>query len=47
MDDEGQPRLACGFDMNTQAFLLDRGALGGVVVIEPCFTDADEFGVLC
>jgi hypothetical protein len=46
MDDERQARLARGRDVDAQALLLHLGAVGGVVVVEPAFADADEFRVL-
>ena len=45
MDDERQPRLARRGDVDTQALLLQLGALGGVVIIEPRLADGDEFRV--
>jgi hypothetical protein len=46
MDDERQARLARGRDVDAQALLLHPGAVGGVVVVEPAFADADEFRML-
>ena len=46
MDDERQAGLPCGLDMQAQADLLHLGAVGGVVIVEPGFADADELGVL-
>ncbi len=40
MDDQGQAGLARGLDMNAQAVLLDRLAVGGVVIVQPGFADA-------
>ena len=46
MDDQGQAGLARGLDMQAQAALLDRRAVGGIVIVKAGFADADEFGVL-
>ena len=43
MDDQRQAGLARRLDMDAQAGLLHRGAVGGVVVVKPGLADADEF----
>jgi hypothetical protein len=45
VDDERQAGLARGLDVDAQAVLLHLGAVGGVVVVEPAFADADELRV--
>ena len=45
MDDQRQAGFARGGDMDAQAVLLHRLAVGGVVIIQPGFADADEFGM--
>ena len=44
VDDQRQAGFAGRRDMNAQALALHLGAVGGVVVIEPGFTDADKLG---
>ncbi|EKD61213.1 MAG: hypothetical protein ACD_54C00345G0002 [uncultured bacterium] len=46
MDDQRQPSFLRRFDVHPQANLLNLGAFGGVVVIQPGFANADEFRVL-
>ena len=46
VDDQRQASLTRGRDMDAQALFLNFGAVGGVMVIEPGFTDADHLRVL-
>jgi hypothetical protein len=46
MDDERQACLARGGDVDAQALLLHLCAVGGVVIVQPAFADADEFRML-
>ncbi len=45
VDDQRQAGLARGLDVDAQALLLHGLALGGVVVVEAGFADADELRV--
>ena len=46
MDDQRQAGFLRGLDMQAQRGFLHLGALGGVVIVEPGFTDAHEFRML-
>ena len=45
MNDQRQPGFPRGRDMDTQRGLLNFGAVGGIMVIKPGFTDPDKFGM--